>query len=205
MSYDQSKVAFVDCETTGLDPDRHGIWEIAVIVDGTEIVWQQALSERQLEQADPVALEMTGFRDRYTPGDATTPSQSIRRLISLIEGRHMIGACPWFDSERLHRIVLGDIRGVLRRDLPWHYHLIDVENLAVGYLAGRASTFDEYGLDMRRELGIDRFDTAVLPWKSRELSNALGIDFDDFQPAHTALADARWAKAMYDKMMGDPT
>lgn len=40
-------VAFVDTETTGLDPERNPIWEIAVIIpdgpDHGEHVWQQRL------------------------------------------------------------------------------------------------------------------------------------------------------------------
>ena len=28
---------YLDCETTGLDPERHEIWEIAFAVDGGEI------------------------------------------------------------------------------------------------------------------------------------------------------------------------
>ena len=40
-------VAFVDTETTGLDPERNPIWEIAVIIgdgpDAGEHVWQQQL------------------------------------------------------------------------------------------------------------------------------------------------------------------
>ena len=40
-------VAFVDTETTGLDPERNPIWEIAVIIpdgpDQGEHVWQQQL------------------------------------------------------------------------------------------------------------------------------------------------------------------
>ena len=43
MSYDQSQVAFIDTETGGLDPEDHPVWEIAVIVDGEEYVWQQKI------------------------------------------------------------------------------------------------------------------------------------------------------------------
>lgn len=206
MSYDRSKVAFVDTETTGLDPETDAIWEIAVIVDDEEIVWQQALTDRQIANVHPDAAKITGFHDRYDPTAVTTPSSSIRRLIGLVEGRHLIGACSWFDSDRLHRVVLGDIRRRLPRDLPWHYHLIDVENMAVGYIRGMRHAhrqITEHGYPA--EFDDHGFDEMALPWKSTELSLALGVDPDDFQPKHTALTDARWAKAMYEAMMGDPT
>ncbi len=190
MSYNPKQVAFVDIETTGLDPETDGIWEIAVIVDDTPIVWQQTLTDRQVENAHPYAAEITGFHERYNPADSTPPSSSIRRLMALVGDRHMVGACPWFDSERLHRTILADVRRALPRDQPWHYHLVDVENLAVGYL-----------------LGTGEWDFQ-LPWKSRELAAALGIDQDklasEWGEAHTALADAAWARAMFEAVVGDP-
>jgi hypothetical protein len=33
---------------------------------------------------------------------------------------------------------------------------------------------------------------------------ALRVDPADFEPKHSALADARWAKALYEKIMGPP-
>ncbi len=32
-------LAFVDTECTGLDPDRHEIWEVGLIVDDEEHSW----------------------------------------------------------------------------------------------------------------------------------------------------------------------
>jgi hypothetical protein len=69
----------------------------------------------------------------------------------------------------------------------WHYHLIDVEALAVGYL-------------MRERIRAG-FDGSMLPWKSDELSAELGITVTD-EERHTALGDARWARAIYDQVMG---
>jgi len=201
MTYDPSKVAFVDIETTGLDPEHDAIWEIAIIVDDTPIVWQQALTDRQIENIHPEAARITGFYDRYDAAEATTPSSSIRRFMHLIGDRHMVGACPWFDSERLHRLILNDIRRSLPRELPWHYHLIDVENLAVGYLRGINAGVDGTG-------GVGSVPEQPLPWKSRELSKALGIDQEklaaEWGQAHEALADAAWAKAMFEAIMGPP-
>jgi hypothetical protein len=64
--------------------------------------------------------------------------------------------------------------GVLHR---WHYHLVDVEALAAG------------------SLGIEP------PWKSDDLAAALDITVAG-EDRHTALGDARWARAIYDAVMG---
>ncbi len=194
MSYDQSKVAFWDTETTGLDPELDPVWEIAVIVDGEEHLWQQKLPEMDggpdWSTVSEWVLENTRIVDSYDHAAALEIGESIDRLVNLISGRHVVGACPWFDSERLHRAILGAPFSTQTRDLPWHYHLIDVENMAVGYLKGRSVHEGYYTID--------------LPWKSTNLSLALGVDPADFEPKHTALADARWAKALYEAMMGEP-
>jgi hypothetical protein len=71
----------------------------------------------------------------------------------------------------------------------WHYHLIDVENLAVGYLAGVGVA--------TRQVGAPK-----PPWDSEELSRLVGVEPPSEEERHTALGDARWAMRLYDVVMG---
>jgi DNA polymerase III epsilon subunit-like protein len=201
MTYDASKVAFVDTETTGLDPDRHDIWEVAVILpdDDTEVVWQQAVDATQVDQW---VLDNTGFRSRYDRSTAVMPQEGIARFGRLTEGRHLVGACPWFDSERLHRLWRPTKRGA-KRQHPWHYHLIDVETLVVGSVLGFEQGYTSAAED---HPGYEPggFVTPGLPWDSDELSRLVGVDPEQFD-RHTALGDARWAKALFEAVMGRPS
>ena len=97
-----------------------------------------------------------------------------------------MGAVPNFDTERLALLLRA--HGF---EPPWHYHLIDVENLAVGYLAGRG--------DNPAPDAIGRH--VSLPWDSNALSLAVGVDPDRFA-RHTAMGDVLWARAIYDTVMG---
>jgi hypothetical protein len=207
-------VCFIDTETTGLDPDKHQIWEVALITpDGNEHVWQFPVDEMA---ADPFALnvgrywerrwdtdndvrELSAIYDAHTPesrrkyfpdaGRAISPSQTwCRHFRDLTAGLHLAGAVVSFDEERLRKLLHS--HGVLHR---WSYHLIDVEALAVGYLA-RLSQSD--GAMQRGEM-VQRI---TLPWKSDDLSAALGITISD-EDRHTALGDARFAKAIYEAVM----
>jgi DNA polymerase III epsilon subunit-like protein len=206
-------VCFIDTETTGLDPDRHSIWEVALITpNGDEHVWQFPVDEMD---ADPFALDIGRYWDRHWETDWRQPSwheavyaahtpksrrekfpdqgraiirsaEWARYFRDLTAGCHLAGAVVSFDEERLRRLLRS--LGVLPR---WHYHLIDVEALVAGYLSASIS----------RELR----DLARPPWKSDDLSAALGITVSDGD-RHTALGDARWARAIYDRVMGgDPS
>src|SRR3954453_3769128 len=104
MSYDPSKVAFIDTETTGLDPEWHHVWEVAVIVDDVEHVWQQRIpgylpgSPLVAPLVDPWVLEHTGIRERYDHAAAMHPRDSVEWFAMFTQDRHLVGACPWFDS-----------------------------------------------------------------------------------------------------------
>lgn len=123
-------VSFIDTETLGLDPDRHPVWEVALIdQDGYEHTWQVAITDEDRANADPIALTMTRFDARYNPARAITRADLSFRLSRIPKGTHIVGAVPSFDEERLRRMLIAEGFTV-----PWHYHLVDVENLAAGWL-----------------------------------------------------------------------
>jgi hypothetical protein len=174
-----TKLAFVDTETLGLDPDRHAIWEVAaVIVERTayheyrtDVEWQVEVTDGMIAAADPIGREISGFDSRYSPETATTPTVFAAEFAALTAGCHLLGAVPSFDEERLRRQLLLP-QGVTP---AWHYHLIDVETLVVGAL-------------------MDRGVELELPWDSDELSRLVGVEPEE---RHTALGDAIWALRMY--------
>lgn len=176
-------VAFVDTETLGLDADAQPIWEVGLILpNGNETSWVIERTQRELNLAHPIALEMMGdrYNEAVATGLATEEWKFIREFCALTEGLHLAGAVVSFDEERLRRMAWNH-----DATYAWHYHLVDVEALAVGYLAGV-----EFGAKM------------APPWTSNMLSRAVNVNPDDFAPKHSALADARWAKAMYEAVMG---
>lgn len=214
-------LAFIDTETTGLDREWHEIWEVALVLrdnEGVESerVWQLPVD---LGQADPMALKIGRWYERrwpwpvYEPGrtmpdewddekrksaavtaqaEYVVPTERMAEWAALFaeltNGAHIVGAVSSFDEERLWKL--------LRRHHAcptWHYHLIEVENLAVGWV--KAVHLDSDQEAWERGDGI-----ASPPWDSEELSRAVGVDPDQFD-RHTALGDARWAKAIYDRVM----
>lgn len=173
-----------------------------------------------LADADPMALRIGGFYDRHpvgqwllaqTPGRRPRPSAQLRSdwnphvwfppgtmlsqdvaaaaIVKLTHGAHLVGAIPSFDEETFDRLV--HAHGLAG---GWHYHLIDVEAMMVGWLAGKGVRIDA-------------------PWKSDSLASLVmdvlrderGETPDLILPEkarHTALGDANWARLLYDTLTG---
>ena len=155
---------------------------------------QIEVTDEQRRAADPIALEISGFAARYGVGcEPVAPARAMRMIVDSIGDAHLAGAVVSFDEERLRRLALA--HGI--RPL-WHYHLIDVEALMVGYLYGQERATARHVHPGARSA----WTPPPLPWKSRDLSLAVGVDPDDHQPVHTALADAGWALACYQAVTG---
>lgn len=180
-------LCFIDTETTGVHPDRR-VWEVAMIrrddEGERELVLQ--VSDVDLSNADPFGLKVGGFYERAfgyggsTDFKSTTRARPEKQVARAVEkwtrGAHLVGAVPNFDADCLDKM--------LRRHgkIPaWHYHLVDVEAMAVGYLNAQGSKISP-------------------PWKSDELAQACGVELPTEGERHTALGDAKWAMRWYDAM-----
>lgn len=197
-------IVFCDTETDGVHPLRKP-WEFGAIrrePDGSERE-QQFFIDIDLEWADPFGLRVGGFYERHPlgmwlaggwlgmdpdeppePGDPMLQfdyllkPEAAGKIARITHGAHVVGAVPNFDTGCLDPFLRD--RGLIP---SWHYHLVDVENLAVGYLAGQGKPIHP-------------------PWKSDDLTEALGLDPVPEAERHTALGDARFAMRIYDHVMG---
>lgn len=181
-------LAFVDLETTGLDPRMHAAWEVAIIrrepdlgparaSERTVTEWstQLRLSADEMAAADEEALAVGHFYDRRWVGYMQAdPQTAVEKILELTEHAILIGQNPGFDVGFLLEMLMLP-PGV---QPPWHYRPICVTTLAAG-----------------------RVGDAMVPWNSRDIAEAVGIDVGKFEK-HTALGDARLAQAIYDAVMG---
>lgn len=205
-----TKLCFIDTETTSLRADRRA-WDIGIIArepgrPDIEHYWYVDVSYLDLGNADPMALKIGRFYERHpqyrldreSTGTDTESEYDVLRLVEAItRGAHLVGAVPNFDAD-----VLGTRMRANGICPSWHYHLIDVEALAVGWLHRHAAVLEnrEATIEEAARLRV----LASPPWKSGDLSAALGVTVSG-EDRHTALGDARWARAIYDAVTGRPS
>lgn len=183
---DYNELVFIDTETTGLDPMRHTVWEVALIAGGEEFSAILPLTPQAMADANPISLEIGGYHRRVKTDVNSLDEREIQKdrrwaammVDAFTTGKHLVGANPAFDAAFL--------KGLLREaglESKWHYHLLDIEPLMIGVLADR---------------GIE----VPIPWKSTELSEMLGVPGPSEEERHTALGDARWCKRVVESVFG---
>lgn len=198
-------LAFVDTETTGLDPRTHDVWEIAVIRrDQDSEVERQWQVRPNLDAADSEALNVNRFGERFTVPDGwdaievldgpplrLTLSEFLFDFQDFIAGCVMVGSNPAFDDTFLKKLLWAN-----NRKVTWHYRTIDIATLAAGALYGRASEWTRKDCDAA---WYSKVANAIgWPWKSYQVSRHVEVEPPAKDVAHTALGDARWARDVWD-------
>ena len=171
-------LAFIDLETTGLDPARHEIIEIGVVrVHGGSL---ETLAEAEvrvrperIEAADPAALRLNGWSEDGWK-DAVPLAEALSRIAEPLEGAVLAGHNVWFDRAFLDAAWRST--GVTQPEMD--HHVLDTATLAWPLLA-----------------------CGLIPSVSlKDLCPALGVDRDE---AHRALADARCSLQVARRLLPD--
>lgn len=214
-----SRIVFIDTETTGLDPERHEIWEVAAIIRDTELypdepdvewVWQFDVN---LGTADPIALNIGRFHERHWN---IPPPWDDAQTLAVHKKQHIFE--PYSSGAT-------DNHWVVDRFEMKTWCRLFVELTRDAHLFGCVASFDEERLRMLvRDHNLcpmwhyqthDVEDLAVgyllgqgklpnkgsfgLPFNGKQLLGALDIDYNSFE-RHTALGDAQMARAVFDKV-----
>ena len=117
-------LAYVDVETTGLDPRIHQPYEVSYWRDDEDEPQTWFLTHT-LEHADQQALAIGRYWERSaynaTPdGHYATASQ--RWMMLALQGVTLVGSNPAFDAAMLTRFIGTPV---------WHHRMIDVSNVAM--------------------------------------------------------------------------
>ncbi|MEK7118490.1 MAG: 3'-5' exonuclease [Patescibacteria group bacterium] len=184
------KLAFVDIETTGLDPFRHEIVEIGIVLSeqkgdlfglpaprrALHSDWQagkqslELISEHELllrpehvETADPKSLGVAKY-DKHKWEKAVSQKEGIAWAAMLLQGTVFVAQNVSFDWGFLRKA--GNEYGV-DFEKAVHYHKLDLASMVFGKLY---------------------HDPKLSKFTLREMTEYFGVKNEN---AHTALADAR--------------
>lgn len=202
-----NKIVFFDTETTGLHPGRR-IWDLGLVIRESGQPDRELsifISPVDLSDADPMGLRIGHFYERhpfYNRGSVApidknamvmTEERAALALEYEVRGATIVGMVPDFDTT-------GGKDMLRRHGLLWnaHYHLMDVENMLVGYLAGHVQATVLAGRPDEQTAAI-----VTPPWNSDALARAVGVEPPSDDERHTALGDARMCVRIWDKVMAD--
>jgi DNA polymerase-3 subunit epsilon len=162
-------LAFLDTETTGLDPTTHEVIEIAIIREdpgGLVDTWSTKIKPRDIGAADEYALKVNGYTEEAW-ADAPTMAEVAPRILNLLRDSVIVGHNVSFDEAFINSSLK---RAGVDRRIP--YHKVDTVTLAYEHLV-------PYGLT---SLSLDN------------IRKFLGWSLDG---AHTALKDTEDARQLF--------
>ncbi len=178
----KQNLAFVDIESTGLDPDRHEIISIGCVLVSqdwsgdkpsfeTIEEFELKIKPEKIENADKVALRVNGYNEAdWVFGYNLMEAMKIfaEKTVDMIMVGHNVAFDYLFIDKAFH------ITGIPNK---MHYHKLDTISIAFAKL--------------HTDKDIDRFSL-------RNLCEHFGIENKN---AHTALSDSRATFELYKKLM----
>jgi DNA polymerase III epsilon subunit-like protein len=175
----RSDLVFLDIETTGLDPTRHEVWEIAIIEADSDAMHHWLMNVQALSKADPGALRVNKYYERIFKLTAREQNFSVQtksfslaiQVATLLLNKTIIGNNPSFDATFLDAFLRS--QGVVP---AWNHSLVCVKSLVGG------------------KLGLKP------PYDTKKIAEAIGVPLP--KDAHTARADATWVRDVYHKLYG---
>jgi DNA polymerase III epsilon subunit-like protein len=168
-----TKLVFLDTETTGLDPRRHELLEVGMIIRTDNQIGSDKTVHFSLNidptRADTKALEVNRYWDRVDELANIQVSESFAEnaLMLWLQGAVIIGNNPQFDLRFIEAFL---------RETPWHYHPVDLKALVAG-----------------------RLGLGEPPWSTSDIAEQAQVPIPE--NAHSALVDARWNRDLYDAVM----
>lgn len=166
-------IAFLDIETTGLDPLKHEILEVGIILrhgvpsEPAEVIHFSLPID--LTVADEKALEINKFAERRIAlqGLMREPEWAKEMLARRLDGALVVGNNVQFDLRFIEQFL---------GEAPWYYSPLDLK----AFVAGRCG--------MRQ------------PASTKLIAEVAGVPIPT--DAHTALVDANWNRRVYDALVG---
>lgn len=169
---DRRPLCFIDTETTGLDPNKHEVIELAIIREEVPLypwvrpmfdVWTTRIKPERIEDAEEKALEVNGYKAHPELWvDAPLLRDVVPRLIEMFKEGIPTGHNVGFDTAMLN----GNLARIGPERVPDHYKL-DTITLAYEHLT-------PLGL---KSLKLDRI-REFLGWPKDRAHTALG-DVED--------------------------
>lgn len=125
------KFAFVDVETTGLDPEVHEIIELAYIITDRNLnvlsKYSTKILPENIEAASPRALEINGYSPDLWDAEAVPLCAALNILDLNLPWTYLAGHNVGFDRKFIEAAYKK-----LGRDTPWRtYHMLDTSSLAM--------------------------------------------------------------------------
>ena len=204
-------LAFIDTETSGLDIERHQVWELALIIEGHddpgsngEWVWQFPID---LPAAEPRALEINGWYTRarqwpYNPAEPYSQSWRITGKVGRASApNETFTDKPWTQSYwetmvRVHQLT----RGAHMVGMMTHFDTARIERMLKKVDMLPAWSYHLIDVESMMLGDLEFGSTDPIPWKSDVLAATYGFDMTQYE-RHTALGDARLARDIFKRIL----